>query len=127
MMMAEYTRKEVLDEARHLASMLSNIEEINRFKEVEAKINIIKRSKKIFLALKHYRNKRLTYKLMKKKQHSKKSKLKLTVYKMKLMQYQSYKNLKKFKSSSMTSYNSLRAQLLVKSQIMSLKQPVAIF
>lgn len=36
---ALYTRKEVLDEAKKLAHMLSNIEEINRFKVVEAKIN----------------------------------------------------------------------------------------
>ncbi|MDY0408219.1 RicAFT regulatory complex protein RicA family protein [Virgibacillus soli] len=37
--MAEYTRKEVLDEAKKLAKMLANIDEINRFKQVEAKIN----------------------------------------------------------------------------------------
>lgn len=37
--MAQYTRQEVLDEAKHLAHMLSNIEEIERFKVVEAKIN----------------------------------------------------------------------------------------
>src|SRR5690625_213778 len=37
--MKTYTRQEVLDEAKHLASMLSNIEEINRFKVLEAKVN----------------------------------------------------------------------------------------
>lgn len=37
--MKVYTRKEVLDEAKHLANMLSNTEEINRFKVLEAKIN----------------------------------------------------------------------------------------
>lgn len=37
--MAEFTRKEILDEARKLASMLSRTEEIERFKQVEAKIN----------------------------------------------------------------------------------------
>src|SRR5690625_1598401 len=37
--MAEFTRKQVLDEAKKLANMLSNIEEIDRFKEVEVKIN----------------------------------------------------------------------------------------
>lgn len=37
--MAEYTRKEILNEARHLAKMLANTEEIDRFKQVEAKIN----------------------------------------------------------------------------------------
>lgn len=37
--MALYTRKQVLDEAKHLAEMLSKTEEIERFKLVEAKIN----------------------------------------------------------------------------------------
>lgn len=37
--MAKYTRKEVLDEAKKLAEMLSNTEEIERFKELEVKIN----------------------------------------------------------------------------------------
>ena len=37
--MAQYTRKEVLDEAKKLAEMLANTEEIDRFKELEVKIN----------------------------------------------------------------------------------------
>lgn len=37
--MALYTREEILNEARHLANMLSNTEEINRFKQLEAQIN----------------------------------------------------------------------------------------
>lgn len=37
--MAQYTRQEVLDEAKKLAGMLSNTEEIDRFKEIEVKIN----------------------------------------------------------------------------------------
>lgn len=37
--MSEYTRKEILDEAKNLANMLANTEEIDRFKKVEAKIN----------------------------------------------------------------------------------------
>jgi cell fate (sporulation/competence/biofilm development) regulator YmcA (YheA/YmcA/DUF963 family) len=37
--MAEYTRTEVLDEAKKLAKMLASTEEIDRFKQVEAKIN----------------------------------------------------------------------------------------
>lgn len=37
--MAEYTRDQVLQEAKNLAKMLANIEEIDRFKQVEAKIN----------------------------------------------------------------------------------------
>ncbi|MFA1822201.1 RicAFT regulatory complex protein RicA family protein [Virgibacillus oceani] len=37
--MAEYTRKQILEEARKLAGMLAETEEIDRFKQVEAKIN----------------------------------------------------------------------------------------
>lgn len=37
--MAEYTRKDILNKARDLADMLSNTEEIERFKKLEAKIN----------------------------------------------------------------------------------------
>jgi len=37
--MKVYTRQEVLSEAKQLAEMLSNTEEINRFKVLEAKIN----------------------------------------------------------------------------------------
>lgn len=37
--MAEYTRNEVLSEAKNLAKMLASTEEIDRFKQVEAKIN----------------------------------------------------------------------------------------
>ncbi|GAB3795007.1 YlbF/YmcA family competence regulator [Virgibacillus kimchii] len=37
--MAQYTRKQVLDEAKKLADMLASTEEIDRFKQVEAKIN----------------------------------------------------------------------------------------
>ncbi|APC48556.1 RicAFT regulatory complex protein RicA family protein [Virgibacillus halodenitrificans] len=37
--MAQYTRTEILNEAKKLASMLASTEEIDRFKQVEAKIN----------------------------------------------------------------------------------------
>jgi cell fate (sporulation/competence/biofilm development) regulator YmcA (YheA/YmcA/DUF963 family) len=37
--MAEFTRTQVLEEARKLAEMLANTEEIDRFKQVEAKLN----------------------------------------------------------------------------------------
>lgn len=37
--MAEYTRTEVMDQAKRLANMLANTDEIDRFKQVEAKIN----------------------------------------------------------------------------------------
>lgn len=37
--MAEFTREEVLDKAKELAEMLSKTEEIERFAEVETKIN----------------------------------------------------------------------------------------
>ncbi|WP_226578965.1 RicAFT regulatory complex protein RicA family protein [Halobacillus litoralis] len=37
--MAQYTRKEVVDEAKKLAKMMADIEEIDRFKQIEAKLN----------------------------------------------------------------------------------------
>ncbi|UOQ85647.1 RicAFT regulatory complex protein RicA family protein [Gracilibacillus salinarum] len=37
--MAKYTRAEVLQEARGLAEKMANIEEIDRFKQLEAKLN----------------------------------------------------------------------------------------
>lgn len=37
--LAQYTRQEVIDEAKRLAEMLANTEEIDRFKALEAKVN----------------------------------------------------------------------------------------
>lgn len=37
--MAEYTRKEVIEQAKKLAEMLASTEEIDRFKELEVKVN----------------------------------------------------------------------------------------
>lgn len=37
--MAKYSRKEVIDEAHKLANKMANIEEIDRFKKLEAKLN----------------------------------------------------------------------------------------
>ncbi|WP_102028295.1 RicAFT regulatory complex protein RicA family protein [Salirhabdus sp. Marseille-P4669] len=37
--MAQYTRKDIMEEAKKLANMLANIEEIDRFKQVEEKLN----------------------------------------------------------------------------------------
>ncbi|KAB8138808.1 hypothetical protein F9U64_04095 [Gracilibacillus oryzae] len=37
--MAKYTRSEVMAEAHNLAKMMANIEEIDRFKQLEAKLN----------------------------------------------------------------------------------------
>lgn len=37
--MTKFTRKEVLDQAKVLAEMIANTDEIERFKEVEAKVN----------------------------------------------------------------------------------------
>jgi cell fate (sporulation/competence/biofilm development) regulator YmcA (YheA/YmcA/DUF963 family) len=50
--MSEYTRKEVLDEARKLADMLANTEEIDRFKQVEAKINSNEKVQKLISSIK---------------------------------------------------------------------------
>ncbi|ARI77431.1 RicAFT regulatory complex protein RicA family protein [Halobacillus mangrovi] len=37
--MAQYTRKQVVEEAHKLAKMMADIEEIDRFKQLEAKLN----------------------------------------------------------------------------------------
>lgn len=50
--MAKYTRKQVLDKAKHLAEMLSNTEEIDRFKQVEAKINSNTKVQKLISSIK---------------------------------------------------------------------------
>lgn len=50
--MAEYTRKQILDEAKNLAQMLANTEEIDRFKEVEAKINANQKVQKLITKIK---------------------------------------------------------------------------
>lgn len=50
--MAEYNRKEVLDEAKKLATMLANTEEIDRFKQVEAKLNENQKVQKLIQKIK---------------------------------------------------------------------------
>ncbi|MRH42638.1 hypothetical protein GH741_08060 [Aquibacillus halophilus] len=37
--MAQYTRKQVIEEAHKLANMMANTDEIDRFKQLEAKLN----------------------------------------------------------------------------------------
>ncbi|MGM8211681.1 RicAFT regulatory complex protein RicA family protein [Virgibacillus sp. W0430] len=50
--MAEYTRQQVLDEAKNLAKMLANTEEIERFKQVEAKLNENKKVQQLISRIK---------------------------------------------------------------------------
>ncbi|GGH73837.1 hypothetical protein GCM10010978_12120 [Compostibacillus humi] len=50
--MALYTRKEIIDEAKKLAQMLANTEEIERFKQVEAKINENQKVQKLIQKIK---------------------------------------------------------------------------
>ncbi|TFJ94732.1 RicAFT regulatory complex protein RicA family protein [Lentibacillus salicampi] len=50
--MAEYTRKQILDEAKRLANMLADTEEIDRFKQVEAKINDNQKVQKLITKIK---------------------------------------------------------------------------
>ncbi|MGM8366454.1 RicAFT regulatory complex protein RicA family protein [Virgibacillus sp. W0181] len=50
--MAVYTRKQVLDEAKNLAEMLASTEEIDRFKQVEAKINENKKVQQLISRIK---------------------------------------------------------------------------
>lgn len=50
--MATYTRKDVLDEAKRLAEMLSSTDEIERFKQVEAKLNENQKVQKLIQKIK---------------------------------------------------------------------------
>lgn len=50
--MAQYTRQQILDEAKKLAEMLSHTEEIDRFKQVEAKINSNQKVQKLIQKIK---------------------------------------------------------------------------
>ncbi|WP_085992347.1 RicAFT regulatory complex protein RicA family protein [Oceanobacillus senegalensis] len=50
--MAKYTRKDVLDEAKKLAEMLSSTDEIDRFKQVEAKLNENQKVQKLIQKIK---------------------------------------------------------------------------
>ncbi|WP_156289131.1 RicAFT regulatory complex protein RicA family protein [Oceanobacillus salinisoli] len=50
--MATYSRKDVLDEAKKLAEMLSSTEEIDRFKQVEAKLNENQKVQKLIQKIK---------------------------------------------------------------------------
>jgi len=47
-----YSRKEVLDHAKHLADMLANTEEIERFKQIEEKINENKKVQELIKKIK---------------------------------------------------------------------------
>ncbi|SHF53347.1 RicAFT regulatory complex protein RicA family protein [Ornithinibacillus halophilus] len=50
--MAEYTRSQVLTEAKKLADMLASTEEIDRFKQVEAKLNENKKVQQLITRIK---------------------------------------------------------------------------
>src|SRR5699024_9803710 len=50
--MADYTRTEVMDQAKKLANMLANTDEIDRFKQVEAKINDNQKVQKLISSIK---------------------------------------------------------------------------
>src|SRR5699024_12732568 len=50
--MTQYTREQVMNETRLLAKMLANTEEIDRFKQVEAKINSNEKVQKLISKIK---------------------------------------------------------------------------
>lgn len=70
--MAEYTRKQILDEARHLAQMLANTEEIDRFKKVEAKINENQKVQKLIVKIKALQKQAVNFQAYEKKEALKK-------------------------------------------------------
>lgn len=66
--MSEYTRKEVLDEAKKLATMLANTEEIERFKQVEAKINDSQKVQKLISSIKILQKQAVNFQAYEKKE-----------------------------------------------------------
>lgn len=70
--MAEYTRKQVLEEAKNLAAMLANTEEIDRFKQVEAKINENKKVQQLISRIKSLQKQAVNFQAYEKKEALKK-------------------------------------------------------
>lgn len=70
--MAEYTRNEVLDQAKHLAEMLANTEEIDRFKQVEAKINENEKVQRLIARIKRLQKQAVNLQAYEKKEALKK-------------------------------------------------------
>lgn len=66
--MSEYTRTEVLDEARKLAAMLASTEEIERFKQVEAKINANEKVQKLISSIKILQKQAVNFQAYEKKE-----------------------------------------------------------
>ncbi|MFD2628462.1 RicAFT regulatory complex protein RicA family protein [Oceanobacillus kapialis] len=66
--MAEYTRSQVLDEAKKLAAMLANTEEIDRFKQVEAKINQNQKVQKLITKIKALQKQAVNFQAYEKKE-----------------------------------------------------------
>jgi|SRR5690625_645813 len=66
--MSEYTRKEVLDAAKNLATMLANTEEIDRFKQVEAKINNNQKVQKLISSIKILQKQAVNFQAYEKKE-----------------------------------------------------------
>ncbi|MFC4023075.1 RicAFT regulatory complex protein RicA family protein [Oceanobacillus longus] len=66
--MAEYTRQEVMDEAKKLANMLASTEEIDRFKQVEAKINESKKVQKLIQKIKTLQKQAVNFQAYEKKE-----------------------------------------------------------
>ncbi|MEN1969940.1 YlbF family regulator [Lentibacillus sp. N15] len=70
--MAEYTRTQVLDEAKKLASMLAKTDEIDRFKQVEAKINENKKVQQLISRIKSLQKQAVNFQAYEKKEALKK-------------------------------------------------------
>ncbi|WP_088050272.1 RicAFT regulatory complex protein RicA family protein [Virgibacillus dakarensis] len=70
--MAEYTRTQVLDQAKRLADMLANTDEIDRFKQVEAKINENKKVQQLINRIKALQKQAVNFQAYEKKEALKK-------------------------------------------------------
>lgn len=71
-MMKLYSRKEVLDQAKQLAAMLAKTEEIERFKEVEVKINQNEKVQKLIARIKSLQKQAVNLQTYEKKEALKK-------------------------------------------------------
>ncbi|MEW9676642.1 RicAFT regulatory complex protein RicA family protein [Lentibacillus sp. L22] len=70
--MAEYTRSQVLDQAKKLANMLASTEEIDRFKQVEAKINENQKVQQLITRIKALQKQAVNFQAYEKKEALKK-------------------------------------------------------
>lgn len=103
--MAEYTRKQVIEEAQELAKKLSKIEEIDRFRQLEIKINENKKVQAHIAKIKALQKQAVNLQHYDKHGALEQVEAELDRYQKNWMKSRSFKNLKTLKLSSMTFCN----------------------